>query len=116
MSIREVIAMLTEIFNFLMANFGENEGATGFGVNLSLVADKLSRVMGVSDDVTRKNLVYYGDTKLLSKAMNSIENSSDICVLSCFDNVGDAIENAKISGFSRVVEITADGISEVWSK
>ena len=65
---------------------------------------------------TRKNLVYYGDTKLLSKAMNYIENNSDICVLSCFDSVEGAIENAKQSGYSRVVEITADGISEVWSK
>lgn len=103
-------------YDNLMSNFGENEGATGFGVNLSLVADKLSRVMGLSEDMTRKNLVYYGDTKLLSKAMNYIENSSDICVLSCFDSVEGAIENAKQGGFSRVVEITADGISEVWSK
>ena len=103
-------------YDNLMANFGENEGATGFGVNLSLVADKLSRVMGVGEDMTRKNLVYYGDTKLLSKAMNYIENNSDICVLSCFDSVEGAIENAKQSGYSRVVEITADGISEVWSK
>ena len=103
-------------YDNLMSNFGENEGATGFGVNLSLVADKLSRVMGVGEDMTRKNLVYYGDTKLLSKAMNYIENNSDICVLSCFDSVEGAIENAKQSGYSRVVEITADGISEVWSK
>lgn len=103
-------------YDNLMSNFGENEGATGFGVNLSLVADKLSRVMGLCEDMTRKNLVYYGDTKLLSKAMNYIENNSDICVLSCFDSVEGAIENAKQGGFSRVVEITADGISEVWSK
>ena len=103
-------------YDNLMSNFGEYEGATGFGVNLSLVADKLSRVMGIGEDAVRKNLVYYGDTRLLSKAMNYIENSSDICVLSCFDTLEQAVENAKTSGFSRVVEITADGISEVWSK
>ena len=103
-------------YDNLMSNFGEYEGATGFGVNLSLVADKLSRVMGIGEDAVRKNLVYYGDTRLLSKAMNYIENSSDICVLSCFHTLEQAVENAKTSGFSRVVEITADGISEVWSK
>ena len=80
------------------------------------LSDKLSRVMGVCEDNTRKNLVYYGDTKLLSKAMNYIENSSDICVLSCFDSIEMAVENAKTGGFTRVIEITADGISEVWSK
>lgn len=31
MSIREVIAMLTEIFNFLMANFGDIFAGLGFG-------------------------------------------------------------------------------------
>jgi len=103
-------------YDNLMANFGESEGATGFGVNLSLVSDKLSRVMGNMRDNTRKTLVHYGDTKLLSKAMSYIENSADICVLSCFDSVESAVENAKMSQFTKVVEITTGGISEVWSK
>ena len=103
-------------YDNLMSNFGENEGATGFGVNLSLATDKLSRVMGINEDAARKILVYYGDTRLLSKAMNYIENNSDICVLSCFNKLDEAVENAKTGGFSKVIEITADGISEVWSK
>jgi len=103
-------------YDNLMSNFGENECATGFGVNLSLVADKLSRVMGTGERAERKTLVHYGDMKLLSKAMNYIENSGGICVLSCFENVSEAIENAKISDVSRVVEITDDGISEVWAE
>ena len=103
-------------YDNLMANFGENEGATGFGVNLSLATDKLSRVMGVSDDITRKNLVYNGDTKLLSKAMNYIESNSDICVLSCAASLDEALEGAKNGGFTKLIEITAGGISEVWSK
>lgn len=103
-------------YDNLMANFGESEGATGFGVNLSLVSDKLSRVMGNIRDNTRKTLVHYGGAKLLSKAMSYIENSADICVLSCFDSVEGAVENAKMSDFTKVVEITTGGISEVWSK
>ena len=103
-------------YDNLMSNFGENECATGFGVNLSLVADKLSRAMGTGERAERKTLVHYGDMKLLSKAMNYIENSGEICVLSCFENVSEAIENAKISDISRIVEITDDGISEVWAE
>ena len=104
-------------YDNLMANFGENESATGFGVNLSLATDKLSRVMGIDNDSgIRKTLVHYGDVKLLSKANSYIENSTEVCVLSCFDTTEQAIENAKTNAFSRVVEITAGGISEVWSK
>lgn len=103
-------------YDNLMSNFGENEGATGFGVNLSLVADKLSRVMGTGEKAVRKTLVHYESMKLLSKAMSYIENSGEVCVLSCFDDVADAIENAKNGGISRVVEITDGGISEVWSE
>lgn len=103
-------------YDNLMSNFGQSEGATGFGVNISLVADKLSRAVGTGEARVRKTLVHYGSMKLLSKAMNYIENSGEVCVLSCFDEVCDAIENAKISGISRVVEITDGGISEVWSE
>lgn len=103
-------------YDNLMSNFGENEGATGFGVNISLVADKLSRAVGTGEATVRKTLVHYSDMSLLSKAMNYIENSGEVCVLSCFDTTADAIENAKASGISRVVEITDGGISEVWSK
>ena len=103
-------------YDNLMSNFGESEGATGFGVNLSLVADKLSRIIGQEQESDRKTLVYYGDVKLLSKANSYIENNSEICILSCFENKEQAIEYAKKSEISRVVEINADGICEVWSK
>ena len=103
-------------YDNLMSNFGESEGATGFGVNLSIISDKLTRVFGTKEEARRKTLVHYGDVKLLSKAMSYIENCGDICSLSCFDETSQAIENAKMSDISRVVEITADGICEVWSK
>ncbi len=103
-------------YDNLMSNFGESEGATGFGVNLSIANDKLSRIFGSHEEKTRKILVHYGDTALLSKAMSYIENSGEVCVLSCFDTIDEAVENAKLSDISRVVEITAGGISEVWSK
>lgn len=101
-------------YDNLMKNFEFDEGATGFGVNLSLISDKLAKLY--SADEERKVLVHYGDVKLLSKATNYMDNARDICVLSCFESVEQAIENAKESGFYKVVEITSAGISEVWSK
>jgi len=74
-------------YDNLMQNFGKDETATGFGVNLSLVVDKLSRVFGLQESApARKTAVHYGDTTFLSKAQSYMESSLDICILSCFDN------------------------------
>ena len=104
-------------YDNLMSNFDGDDAATGFGVNLSLVIDKLSRVTGFDkEEYNNKTLVHYTDDALLSKALNYIENNSGVCVLSCFDTTDMAVENAKASDFSRVVEINNNGICEVWSK
>ncbi len=102
-------------YDNLMSNFGFDEGATGFGVNLSVVADKLSRAVGGCSEKEKKVLVHYSDTKLLSKALNYMENCRDVCVLSCFDDIDEACEYARRSDMTKVVEVTSGGISEVWS-
>ena len=102
-------------YDNLMSNFGESEGATGFGVNLSVVSDKLTRAVGISQQAEKKVLVHYGDTGLLSKALNYIENCGDVCMLSCFENADECVEYAKQGKISKVVEVTRGGISEVWS-
>ena len=102
-------------YDNLMSNFGSDETATGFGVNLSVVSDKLSRAVGMACDEEKKILVHYGSKALLAKALNYLENCGSICVLSCFEKSGDAVEYAKNSGICKVVEITESGISEVWS-
>ena len=103
-------------YDNLMSNFGKDEGATGFGVNLSVIADKLSRAVGVSESSEKKILVHYGDTSLISKALNYMENCGCTCLLSCFDSLDDAKEFAKASGVAKIVEITSGGIKEVWSE
>ena len=103
-------------YDNLMSNFGTDEGATGFGLNLSVVADKLSRAVGVEEATEKKVLVHYGDTSLLAKALNYIENCGNVAVLSCFDSVEKAVEYAKNSGISKVTEVTSSGIAEVWQE
>ncbi len=101
-------------YDNLMSNFGCNEGATGFGVNLSVIADKLSRAVGATERSDKKVLVHYSETSLLSKALNYIENCANVCVLSCFDSIDDAVQYSRESKISKVVEVTRGGISEVW--
>lgn len=103
-------------YDNLMSNFGTDEGATGFGLNLSVVADKLSRAVGTVENTEKKVLVHYGDTSLLAKALNYIENCENVALLSCFDSVEEAVEYAKNSGISKVTEVTASGIAEVWQQ
>lgn len=103
-------------YDNLMSNFGTSEGATGFGVNLSVVADKLSRAVGIEDNGEKKVLVHYGENGLLAKALNYIENCENTAVLSCFGSVDKAIEYARNSGIYKVVEVTGSKVSEVWSE
>ncbi len=104
-------------YDNLMSNFGDSEVATGFGINLSLVSDRLSKITGIEENVpSRRTLVHYGDMKLLSKALNYIENSMDVCVLSCVQSIDEAVEYAKKGAFTKVVEIENGTIREVWSK
>ncbi len=101
-------------YDNLMKNFEFDEGATGFGVNLSLISDKLARLYNAGGE--RKILVHYSDDKLLSKAMNYMDNEREICVLSCFESLEDALESTKNGGYYKVIEITSGGINEVWAK
>lgn len=103
-------------YDNLMSNFGTREGATGFGLNLSVVADKLSRAVGTNEVKEKTVLVHYGDTSLVSKALNYVENCSGRCVMSCFEGVDEAVSFAKASGVSKVVEVKKSGIEEVWSE
>jgi len=72
--------------------------------------------VGVCEQAEKKVLVHYGKASLLAKALNYIENCENMCMLSCFESADGAVEYAKESRLSKVVEVTASGISEVWSE
>ncbi len=100
-------------YDGLLSNFDCEEKATGFGVNLSIVTDKLTRAIGLNLERKKQILVHYEDTSLLSKAQNYMENSKDVCELSCCDTLDKAIEYAKSVGIEKVVLVTKSLIKEV---
>ena len=100
-------------YDNLLSNFDIDAPATGFGVNLSVIADKLTRAVGTSEKNQKTVLVHYSDAKLLSRAVNYIENCGDVCTLSCFESLEAALEYAKSAGIEKTVEITSGGIREV---
>ena len=102
-------------YDTLLSNFDVDAPATGFGVNLSVISDKLSRAVGRSVPERKSVLVHYSDPSMLSKALNYMENSGEVCVLSCFEELEKAIEYAKETKASKVVEITSGGIKEAYS-
>lgn len=102
-------------YDGLLPNFDFDAPATGFGVNLSLIADKLTRAVGKGEREGKTILVHYAEASLLSKALNYMENNGDVCELSCFDELEKAVEYAKNSGIEKVVEITKSGIKEAYS-
>ncbi len=96
-------------YDSLLCNFDMDAPATGFGVNLSLISDKLTRVFGNSEEKPKTTLVHYSSTAYLSRAVNYMENCDGICELSCFENLSDALDYAVNAGIDKVVEIDAAG-------
>ena len=100
-------------YDSMLSNFDMNAPATGFGVNLSLIADKLTRAFGGDKEQKRITLVHYKEPSLLSRALNYMENCENTCVLSCFEKLSDALDYASSAGIYKVVEIDSTGIREV---
>ncbi len=100
-------------YDSLLCNFDADAAATGFGVNLSLISDKLTRIFGNNEEKPKTTLVHYSSPALLSRAINYMENCDGICELSCFESLTDALNYASSTGIDKVVEVNAAGIREV---
>ena len=99
-------------YDTLLENFGEETGATGFGINISVIADKLAKNFESGNAEKAKCIVHY-ESETLSKALEYAENCADICELSCFDNFEDTLAYAKTKGIEKVVRICTGNITEV---
>ena len=99
-------------YDTLLENFGKETGATGFGINISVIADKLAKNFESGNAEKAKCIVHY-ESETLSKALEYAENCADICELSCFDNFEDTLAYAKTKGIEKVVRICTGNITEV---
>ena len=71
-------------YDTLLENFGEKTGATGFGINISVIADKLAKNLDTADKEKIQCIIHY-EPHTLSKALEYAEKSDKRCELSCFD-------------------------------
>ncbi len=100
-------------YDNLLSNFDADAPATGFGVNISVIADKLTRALGTGNKTQKVTLVHYSNPAYLSRAINYMENCDGICELSCFDSLDKALLYASEKQIEKVVEIDIGGIREV---
>ena len=99
-------------YDTLLENFSEKLPATGFGVNISVIADSLGRKYGENTGEKVKTIVHY-EKETLSKAIAFIEKSDEICELSCFDDFQYTLSYAKAKSIKRAVRICKGNITEV---
>ncbi len=90
-------------YDNLLSNFGEDLGATGFGINVSVIADKLAR-LAPKEEEGAKCIIHY-EPQNLAKALEYMEKSGDICELSCFEKYEDTVEYAKVKGIEKIIRV-----------
>lgn len=94
-------------YDTLLENFGDKTGATGFGVNVSVIADSIGKNKNGVMEEKAETIVHY-ESGNLAKALEYAERCRGKCELSCFENFGDTVEYAKAKGIPTVVRICAD--------
>lgn len=99
-------------YDTLLENFGEKTGATGFGINISVIADKLANNSASGADSKVQCVIHY-EPETLSRALEYIEKSDKICELSCYDSFEDTLTYAKNKGAQSVVRICDNNVTEV---
>lgn len=99
-------------YDLLLDNFETKAAATGFGIYLSLISDAaVKRGLSGIDDLP--DAVVHYDTSYLSEAEEYIANAKEVYELSCFDRLEDTIDYAAKRGIGKVINIMANGFTEV---
>ncbi len=99
-------------YDTLLENFGEKTGATGFGINISVIADKLT-VNKESDTAGKVKCVVHYEAETLAKALEYVQKYDGKCELSCFDSFDDTLSYAKAAGIPTVVRVCSGNVTEV---
>jgi ATP phosphoribosyltransferase involved in histidine biosynthesis len=98
-------------YDMLLDNFEMNGSATGFGIYLSLISDAAAKLHLGGTEKLPDTVVHY-DMSFLSEAEEYIENSDEICELSCFDKLEDTLQYAAKRGIGKVINMKANGFAE----
>lgn len=99
-------------YDTLLENFGEITGATGFGVNISVIADTLGKKYNINTEEKTQILIHY-EKHSVSRAIEFAKNNPKKCEFSCFENFEDTLEYAKRKDIHTVVRIPKENVTEV---
>nr|MBQ4318248.1 ATP phosphoribosyltransferase regulatory subunit [Clostridia bacterium] len=99
-------------YDNLLDNFDYHAPATGFAVNVCLVADAMHRngVKNESTDADRCVIFFEADRFAdAEKIRCELDGKGIDCEYSCFETLDETINYAKIKGIARIANVTADG-------
>ncbi len=105
-------------YDNMLDNFEYHAPATGFGVNVCLVADAMNMAdKGVKNDRSNDVVIHFTAESFTAaeKLKKELDASGTSAEYSCFESVCDTVKYARERGIGRVAEVTSDGtkITEV---
>ncbi len=98
-------------YDTLLDNFGEHTPATGFGINISVLADKLSDL--TDDNQKRVECLVSYDVENLSAALAYADECGKVCEFSSFDSMDDTLLYASAKKIPMVVHICNDNVVKI---
>jgi len=92
-------------YNNLIANFGIDLPATGFAVNVNLIAKALENAGMICETPKADEIIHYSVNNYCA-VIKYIKNNKDKKIeISCFDELSDTMAYAKKNGIDKIVEI-----------
>lgn len=92
-------------YNNLIANFGVDLPATGFAVNVNLIAKALENAGVICETPKADEIIHYALDNYCSVIEYIKNNKNKKIEISCFDELEDTMAYAKKNGIKKVVEI-----------
>lgn len=99
-------------YDNLMESFGESCPATGFAVNICLVADTIMRQNGVAECIRPEYIIHF-DSDCFTEAENfrqELAAANISCEYSCFDCLGDTLSYAGQHRIRKIAVVNKNGI------
>ncbi len=91
-------------YDMLLRNFDMDKGATGFGINLSLISDAAEKKNLVKPD-KKPEFVLYFEMPYLKKALDFADQCEQIHEFSTYEDYDKTVEYAKARGIEKIVYV-----------
>ena len=102
-------------YDMLLNTFGRSLPATGFAINVGLVADTVAKAGMSTKEKAPDVIVHFSEKSYVQaiKLRESIISDGNTCILSTFDDISETLAYADECNIKKVIEINGDKITEV---